>query len=335
MLNSLRTKTIFIGIIMLVGCHKDTQQASNCSTCQDEECHDYEWPGSISFETYIKTGPQYTHPFFNPNNGDEFIYVKGIPGSPTNQLIKHVISSGIETILCSSEFIINQPQWGKSGWIVFIKGIGQNALAKIRDDGTGFMQISPSGIEVLFPMFDSSGNQIIVESEYTSYDYSAILDLNGNLIDSLRIVYGNTKIGFPKALNGSFKNSYYNYYNNSTSKYGYCKLIDGTEINNLFLLDMANGLPIDMCKNNFELFYVQGKKGLFGFNLTSQNSRVLIPNCLSRYIRAISMSPDGQHIIYEQVKGVQIDIDNQIIDEQSEIYTINVYTKEKIKIVGE
>ncbi len=324
-------------LILLVGCHKDTQQVSNCSTCQDEECHDYVWPGSITFETYIRTGPQYTKPFFNPNNPDEFIYVKEIPGAATNQLIKHTISSGTETILCNSEFIIGQPQWGKSGWIVFTKGIGQNALSKLKDDGSGLTQISSPGIEVLYPFFNTSGDQICAESNYTSYNYSPILDMDGNLIDSIKIVHGANKIGFPKAFNTSFKNSYYCYYDNSSSTYGYCQLMNGETIEKLFPLDISTGssLPWDMCKNNYEIFHVQSKKGLFAFNMITGKSKLLIPNCRSRYILSISMSSDKQHIIYEQVKGVQVDIPNQIIDEQSEIYTINVYTKQKTKIIGE
>ena len=335
--NLLRTNIIILCMTAIAGCHKNNQQVSNCSTCQDEECHNYEWPGDITFETYIKTGPQYTKPFFNPNNGDEFVYVKYTPGSPTNQLIKHVISSGAETILCSSEFIVGQPQWGKSGWIIFTKGIVQNILAKVKDDGTGYMPISPPGIEVFYPFFNDSGNQICAESDYTTYDYSPILDLDGNLIDSIRITHGNNKIGFPKALNGNFQNSYYSYYDNSSSTYGYCQLINGETINKLFPLDVSNGnsQPWDMCKNTYEFFHVQSQKGLFGYNVLTGKSRLLIPNCQSRYILSMSMSPDKQHIIYEQVKGVQVDIPNQIIDEQSEIYTINVFTKEKIKIIGE
>lgn len=341
MSNLLRTNLIILCLIVLVGCHKDTHQVSNCTTCQDEACHNYVWPGNITFETYVRTGPQYTKPFFNPNNQDEFIYVKQIPGFPTNQLIKHVISSGAETILCSSFFIIGQPQWGKSGWIFFSKGIGQNNIVKIYQDGSSLQQITPNGYSCTHLILSHDGSEMLVNSDsYTSYTttfYLPILNADGTLIDSLKTYFGNIQIGYPAAVGNKIKDGYYAYYNMDSNKYGYCRLNNGETIDLLFNLETtyANGLPIGVCKNSSQLFQINGANGLYANNLVSGSSKMLVQLCQSRRIESVSMSPDGQHILYEQVKGVQVDIPNQIIDEQSEIYTINVFTREKIKIIGD
>ena len=346
MLNLSNIKGLFLLLLIglvFQGCHKDPvdNTGDSCSTCPDGTCQDYVWPNPIVFDYYITTGIQYTKPFFNPNNSDEFIYVKEIPqsGSPIFELTKHVISSGQETILCNTEFIIDQPQWGETGWIIFSR-LG-NTIMKINQDGTGLTQVTPTGKECFKPCFNSSGTRFITmgSKANSNANYRPVFDLSGVIVDSVKYEFNGVFIGDPYSTYAEFDNGYFVYSDHNTPSpfvNGYCKLNDNDEIDILNQIDKPNGkgLPIAMCMNGSSLYHVQHKMGLYRFDLATQQTTLLMSNCQSRYIRSVSMSPDGKHIIYEQVKGFQTGNGDEV-DEQSDIYTINVDTKEKTKIIYE
>lgn len=331
---------LLCSLTFIFGCQKDSPVLGNCPTCADEECHDFIWQGNINYEDYIVTGIQYRQPAFNPLNGDEFVYVKLIPnGSFFNyDLVKHVISSGQEAVLCSSEIITGQPQWGEQGVIVF--SVYGNKIMKINEDGTGLAQITPDGIEYHKPIFESGGNRFFVTGTSTSVngDYLPIFNLSGVIVDSVKFKFGNNQIGYPYCSDGSMKNGYYTYADISSSpaQFSYCKLLDNISIEKVYDLEMPNGLgfPTSICKNSKKLFFTQFQKGLFGLNLTNGSVEKIITNCQSKYITSLSMSPNGDYIIYEQVKGVQTGVDQEI-DEQSEIFIMHVLTHKKTKIIGE
>jgi hypothetical protein len=343
MLNSFKIKKVIIYCIIILiihGCEKDSPVSGNCSTCTDDECLDFVWPGNIIFEDYITTGPQYKLPFFNPLNGDEFVYVKVDKETSTfnYELIKHVISSGQETILCNSQMIIGQPQWGEQGVIIFTV-IG-NKIMKINDDGSGLVQVTPNGVECLNPIFEKGGFRFFVSGTTVSVNgnYFPIFDLNGIIVDSVKYRFGNNQISYPYCSDGSMKKGYYTYadINSSPLEISFCKLNNDESILSFYKLDMPNGLglPHAICKNDKKLFFTQFQKGLFRLNLITGSVDKISSNCQSRYINSISISTDGNYIIYEQVKGVKTGIDQEI-DEQSEIYMVNVNTCKKTKIIGE
>lgn len=321
----------------IFGCQKDSPVQGNCPTCADEDCHDFIWQGNINFEDYIVTGIQFRQPVFNPLNGDEFVYVKLIPNGPffNYELVKHVISSGEEVVLCDSEMIIGQPQWGEQGVIIF--SIYGNKIMKINEDGSGLIQVTPNGLECFAPAFNSQGDKFLVMGSKTNPAtfYRPIYNLSGQIVDSIDFEFNNIFIGYPYIFDDNIYNSYFTYSDHNVVPYpnGICQLKNNNTLN---ILDQPSGLGecVALCKNSNSLFYSQFQKGVFRLNLGTGAIEKIITNCQSKYITSLSMSPDGDYIIYEQVKGVQTGVDQEI-DEQSEIFIMHVQTHKKTKIIGE
>jgi hypothetical protein len=217
---------LFIFICFYFLSCKKNKDTFLCTTCEVEGCIDFQFPGEISYETFTNTGIQYTLPTFNPNNSDEFVYVKqDFIGN--NKLVKHQISTGNEVILHSSNYILEQPVWSKTGWILLTVDIGINHLARVFEDGTGFEIISGTGNECLKYSLSENDSKIVGEfTNYIEYGKATVLNLNGDLIDSMNILYGSRKIGYPMAIQESYQNGIYTFYDNSTAKYGICKRIN-------------------------------------------------------------------------------------------------------------
>ena len=132
----------FILVLTAGACHKDKPDAVVLpSQSSSSNCKNLVFTSPFNLATDYTPGDQYKWPCFNPNNQDEFVYVKrNFDTSPgIVQLIKHTISSGIEQVLLENgAYISGQPQWGKQGWILFSIGTQPpQVIWKIREDGTG------------------------------------------------------------------------------------------------------------------------------------------------------------------------------------------------------
>ncbi|MDR0801586.1 hypothetical protein [Fluviicola sp.] len=336
---SLNTKLVLFSLLawIAVGCKKDTPQPSGGSNPPNqEECHDYVFNGGEVFDTYITTGVQYARPFFNPNNGDEFVYVRSGTGTYT-ELVKRKISTGQETILCNSLMIPSQPQWGKQGWIVF--STLSLTTWKIYEDGTGLSQISPSGVECYDPIISESGDKFFGGGiPFTVYGYApAVFGLNGAVVDSILCQHGSISLGRLAAGEQDFKNGYYHFYDSSepVENFGYCKLNNNQSVDKLTSFSMNDGEDVGACRNNENLYYALYKNGLYRLNLVSRQVDKIMECCQSRFIMSLSMSPDGKSIIFERVRGHQTTPGGMVIDEQSEIFLYNLITKKETKILWE
>lgn len=339
----MQSKPIFIFILCLIAlsCKKDNTIHGNCTSCNDGTCEDFTWAGNISFEEYTMEGIQYMKPCFNPHNDQELIYVRFDPGNITNphhELVLYNISDFSETILYDAGLVVGQPSWGASNKIVF--SIVGNQLMMVNSDGSNLTQITSSSLEYFNPLFNITGDRFIAAGTVSSTNGShfPIFNLNGEIVDSVKFKYGNNQIGYPFAFGDSFHEGYFNYANVDVTPNAYSIMYKNPEevLNELSPLEMIDGkgMMTSMCKVGNALYFVQHKKGLFKLNLASNKIEKMMTNCQSRYINSLSISADGQWLLYEQVTAKQTGID-QIIDEQSEIYKMNVFTHEKIKILGE
>ena len=328
-------------LLSILSCKKFQVPFSNCENCADQECEDFTWAGNISFEEYTMEGIQYMKPCFNPHNDQELIYVRFDPGiisNPHHELVIYNISDNSETILYDAGLVVGQPSWGASDKIVF--SVHGNQLMMVNSDGSNLTQITSSSLEYFNPLFNINGNRFIAAGTVSSTNGShfPIFNLSGEIVDSVKFKYGNNQIGYPFAFDDSFHEGYFNYANVDVIPNACSIMYKNQEevLNELSPLEMIDGkgMMTSMCKVGNALFFVQHKKGLFKLNLASNKIEKIMTNCQSKYINSLSISADGQWLLYEQVTAKQTGID-QIIDEQSEIYKMNVFTHEKIKILGE
>lgn len=318
----------------LAGCTKASPPVPDNSTpAGQEECKDYVFSGGEIFDTYITTGIQYARPFFNPNNSDEFVYVRSGTGTFT-ELVKYKISTGQEIILCNSLMIPSQPQWGRQGWIIF--SVLNGTIWKIYEDGSQLTQITANGLDYHDPIINYAGDKFVHMG--TSFPpYLGIFDLNGTIIDSVVFVHGAVSIANFVAGEYDFKNSYGRFYDSSepVENFGYGKLNDNESVEKLTSFGMANGEAVAECRNNENIYYARYQDGLYQLNIASHQVDKVMDNCQSRYIVSLSMSPDGKSIIFERVRGHQTTPGGMEIDEQSEIFIYNTVTGKETKVLWE
>ncbi len=336
MRNLLKTRSIFLlAIILTISCKKKEINNSNNNVGEEidkYECHPFVYNDPFITQNVQRTGPQFMMPCFNPNNGDEFVYVKKM--NPV-QLVKHSISTGEEFVLCSNLYISSQPQWGKQDWIIFGSAFPQ-IIYKIKSDGTQLTALSTPSQEYNSPLFNSEGNKYIQFGTVDLLHHLTVFNLNGVKIDTINGNFNNKIFGRKGVYNSDFNNGYGFYADyNTADVFGIAHKISSDSLILLNNFHFSEGAPHALCKNNDNVYYVRFTNGLYSFNLNTNQETKLMDNCDSKYIETLSMSPDGKNIIYERVRGKQLTPGGGGIDEQSEIFIYNVDTKKETKILWE
>ncbi|MEX1001647.1 MAG: hypothetical protein WDZ35_05990 [Crocinitomicaceae bacterium] len=327
--------------VFLLSCRKDSPVSDDpINNPQDTaiidssicggECEDFPQSPELGW-FYQSSGPQYKAPCFNPNNSDEFVYLRtGVSGT---ELVRYNISTQSEVVLTNSMSITSQPQWGKQGWIIFT--VLGNRIWKIHENGTGLEQIT--FFESLKPSFDTDGSNFICMGGHPSISigYRPVLDLNGSLIDSVYMGYNDRIIGYPYfPLDSFFHKGYFAYADHAFSdplRLGVC-LYTGTDILELSSYFGHNNF-LDLTANSNHLFYSEYRDKLTKIDLSSLNIETFRSGCDTRYYNHIDISPDGTKILAQKV--ISTIIDEYGIDEQHEIWLLDVNSCEGQKILGE
>ena len=198
MKNLLNNNLTLFGLILILGCgcKKIKGEPPNCNNPDSStvaECLSFPPPPELGY-AFIETGEQFSSPCFNPNNSNEFIYLKEEEGK-LPELIKRDINTGSEMVLCSSVDIISAPQFGTNGWIVFT-GVDKK-IWRIDSDGNGLQQISFETSDIL-PHFYGDNVCYFRNRQYSNaelnqnpnlyYEYIMMLiDINGTKLDSFQI----------------------------------------------------------------------------------------------------------------------------------------------------
>jgi hypothetical protein len=325
MKNLLKSSTLFLIILIMVsGCRKDPESPIIVTDCQD-------FPASSEFGwSYIKLGDQFLAPCYNPNNSNEFLFLKETEGVSYPSLYIYDIVNATQTLLCDSQFIISQPQWGKNGWIVFGTFEGGQRIWKIHEEGYGLEEITD--FQSVDPVISPDGNRFICMGKHPDIlgEYRPIMDLDGNLIDSIRLTFGDIAIGnYFISTDGTFHNSYQLYANHATDKTGFCRLVDNNSIIELNSFDYQT-IHSAAANSNF-LFYTSHWGGFYKIDLNTLVTSVYKQGCDTKFYYYISMSPDKDRMLVEKVTSTVLN--EAEIDEKHEIWMMDM-NGEEIKILG-
>lgn len=340
MLSWLKTKILIIlGLMVLVqSCRKDKTVPQEPPIPGDTTevdsgiiCEDFPVSPEIGF-VYTSTGPQYKAPCFNPNNSNEFVFIRtGISGT---ELVKYDIIQGVESVLTSSASIITQPQWGSQGWIIF--NVFGNTIWKIHESGSGLEQIVdfPS----LRPCFDNTGGNFIsmAGDANLTVGYRPIFDLSGNLVDSIYSGYDDRIIGYPYFTSHlKFSKGYFAFADHAYSdpiRIGVCHYEDSSivEIGSWFY----DKEMLDITANSEFVYVSTYWRDLIKINLVSHTLETFKEGCQTKFYNHIDVSPDGTKMIAQVVISTPYDND-EAIDEQNEIWLIDLVSGEESVVLGE
>ena len=341
MRNLLRINLIVLTIILGVsGCRKDppippdvvepidtidTTEGKECPCCFD--CEDFPTSPELGW-FFTKSGTQYIAPQFNPNNENEFVYLRtGIEAFP--ELVKYNMLSESETVLCNSVQIITQPQWGKQGWILFTSY--GNRIWRIYEDGTDLEQITE--FNSMRPAFTTDANKFIVMGgphPDILGEYRPIMNLEGTLVDSVPYKLGEIAIGYPYlSIDSSFYNSYQYYSDHALNKKGIGKLENGISLQKLNSINIA---PSDITSNGEKIFYSTYWGKLYVLDLLTLQTKTFRSGCQTMYYNHIDISPSGDKLIVQKV--ISEVVSEEEILERNEIWLIDVNGCNDQKILG-
>lgn len=340
-------KTISLSIILvlltgMLACQKD--KPTPCSN--DSECFDFDWGNQSPMITWFSNERyQYKSPYFNPNNGDEFVYNFFDFELKEFILLKYNLSTNTKTKLSSNVKIISQPKWGRKGWIAFDNVYNANyQIWIIKDDGDSLKQFT-SNIFNLFPVWNAKGDNLYWQhTPVLGIPYYFLKqNLYNSTIDTIMrdgdknngyTGYSDVSIG-----NKLLTNTYIG--NESHLAYSEISSISFTPIFNIsqeFSTDFIRCLTWSENSNTayFTVFNNSETDGLFKLNVLTTEYTRLLPFCNSKRYIQISVSPDGTKLIGERIdsylaKGTGGNPTGQII-ENSSIYIIDLQTLKETKI---
>ena len=343
MRNSLNNSVYFILILVhfMVGCRKDPHHIELPipvdSGCTESWCDEFPQSPELGWN-YTSNGVQFLSPCFNPNNPDEFVYIKVFDGGQA-QLIKHNIATKQETILLDP-MSYGPPQWGSQGWITFV--YTNKHIWKIRDDGTELTQVT-FGVDDKNPMFNYNGDKIIYyrNKYYTNFELSTnpdlykdykmmIIDLNGQEVDSVmaaHVVPNNYYQNWSSAVAISGEEIYFvgQWDALHTGVYQWDDVLDSVIIENtISLSNNTDGNTINDLSGSEEFIYFSKYRGgLYQIDTDTKNYIKIRWGCDTRYYDHLSMSSDGKSLIVQKVIQTPYD-NNQSIDVQNEIWLIRI-----------
>jgi len=322
------------------GCRKDSpipevqqtiNQPDTCSPCVT--CKGF--PESSEFGyMFAEIGTQYLSPCFNPNNKNELVYIRQT-STYTNELVKYNLQTKTEDILYNNLFVSGKPSWSINGDIIFGVYVGIVYIYKIKDDGTGLTQIT--NYNSYKPLFDNFSSNFICAGQHPNISglYLPIFNINGSLIDSFKIEYGNTNIGIPCFPTAPLFNSGYFLYaknqNGLNVEQGVCKYENDT-ISNLITINHKYQI-IDMSAYSNKVYVCEFWNDIHQIDLNTNNVSTFIEGCQTKFYNTISISPDGTKMLTEKI--INTPQDNGDIIRQHEIWLIDLATKEETKILGQ
>src|SRR5687767_3312957 len=142
----MRATIICISLLLLCGCVENPPTGNPFSDCMQPP------PGCSGATFHFEQGvSNYFSPIYNPNNPDEFMYIRkrySLGFNYTMSLEKYNLSSGTNTVIMDSVVAasnrFNSFNWGTTGWIVF-EATPQTQIFKAQENGQNVTQLTSSG----------------------------------------------------------------------------------------------------------------------------------------------------------------------------------------------
>lgn len=296
---------ILYGILIIFSC-KPSEIPDNEGDC-------IEIVSDSPFGFYIQKYPPYIFlaPCFNPNNGNEFIYIRQNITTSERELYKFDIIN--DTSLLIKGNVTGYPKWGKKDWILI--ELNDQNIWKIKSNGDSLTLLSSEGIYSDDAVWNQSGTKFIFRLHYGDSVNSVICNLDGSIeTQTSDIIYegGVWASSSDKIL----------YATSLAEDYGIAWMDTNlTESHKFKLMASKNGWDILMgmawMADNENVLWSTGSTVSIT-NIYSGSTSELLKNCDSKKYQFPSVSPDGTKILFEkefttEVSEVELFIEYKIV----------------------
>jgi Tol biopolymer transport system component len=301
-----------------------------CAAC--EPCERFYLPWSPIPYPVKQLPKQRYSPCFNPNNGNEFVYVDEDRDAKTSMLIKYNLLSQQQVILLPKVGVVGQPKWGKNGWIVFSNGAN---IYKVRDNGDSLTQLT---FEYANQYPDIFGDKILFTRSEGPPGSSGIkiIDMEGNQIEdifysTLGVVLNKNVINGLGEIAGSLNRYKLGTYHLTTKKLEVFLSSD---------TGYYQRIISDKCwhPNNTYIYFIAAPIGgndttRLGINKINKHTQqeTLVKNvCATRAYNYLSISPDGTKMIVERENTTLVSGNTLLVG--SDIYIMDIDGRNEKKV---
>lgn len=285
---------LIIVIIALSSCEKEEPPVEDCPTYIEG------WD-NIFQSTFIYRQYDFRAPVFNPNNPDEFIYIRYPVGAIYDyELRKHKISTGEDNWIANINYCGKKISWAISDWLIFNQTLYD--VWKIKGDGSGLVKLTNGGIN-MNPLWNTDGSQFV----YTSNDLTILADYSGTSIDTLPVsgVFGWSGSGLSYISNymGEPTFGIFNLTTQSSTQY---PLVDAWALEDAILL--PDGVSMLASYN----------KNIWRINIATGEVIVIKNKCGDKYsYNSLTLSSNNK-ILVERTEALMVDsftykINNDIV----------------------
>lgn len=307
---------IAITILITGGCKKDppaipVEQPAECEPIH-VECEIgpiYETIGSVP-----------AFPCYHPSDPALFIFYSG------SSIYKFNLANGEKTLLASDLSVIERMDWGAAGWITFSSKSWK--IWAVKDDGSAQVQLSHTPRD-LSPTFSPDGDRIIYARDmvYTNFEIQQnpslvynnkmmIVDLMGNAVDSICLDNGKqcknwtvsswNEAGLIAHVDGEVSGE------GDVLSYGISSYNTNSMANTALYFsfsdwDKGEIVNIEWHPDGRHIYFViyDGPQGgsIRLLDIESGEVQILKEYCDKEFYTAISISPDGKHLLAQKGKS--------------------------------
>ena len=278
---NMKYKYIIIILTIFISCEKD--KPIKKPIVENNDCIEIPPSQSIIGYDYTIDTNSLALPCFNPNNGNELLFVHQKYSNGSHKLYKYNLVTKNKKLLVETE-IYSQPNWATNNWILL--GLNHN-IYKIKSNGDSLIQITNNGGNSN-PVSNFNSNKFICSN--TSQNFY-IYDFSGNIIDTLTDAYVTATFDWDKNDNiliPTYEGIYMYNYNLKTTTL-YCDEFNG--------LLIGKGLWI----NDTEFIW-STDKAIYKTNISNNNTICLKSHCNAFRYFYPSYSKQSNKIIWQKVK---------------------------------
>jgi hypothetical protein len=258
------------------------------------DCPVLEQPDNQLSTNWQVSGTDISIPCFNPNNSNQFLFVKKLEGIQGSTICVHDLETGISNCLTMQHGLLFQPRWHSSNWVIFTGNYGY--VYRVNMDGGEIQQISTNDL-FKRPIWRPDGQTWIANTSLNAEGDIEVYSLDGSIDELIPGVEFN--MGDWSAENGIVTK-----YGNSSLSYQLAwsgennlnwQILDfDTPPNNHSLTDLK-WIPMSN-----EVMFSQGQKDISKINVLTQEIQMVRDGCYDRYYGVFSISHDGSKIVAER-----------------------------------
>lgn len=317
-------------LVLLVSCEKDEELRAG-----GDACYDFNISNGFGTNLLVEADIQHRHPCFNPQNGNEFVYVYTDHSLGICQLRKHDHVTGdwqvlVEAPVGTADRILGPPSWGSNGWILYHTS-GWDTW-KVKDDGTGLTRLTFTGL-AQWPVWNPNG-LVFQSSSFSGANNSLIRNEEGAILDTLLVEDNGFQSGVRSPCWAYDTLMYIRYGRFSADNFGVASLSLASNKANVLYSGLPSPHDIDQISLEYQtnkLFFTT-REGLFQVNLENTETCKVLDFCTSVSYDSFSIAPQGGFMLATRTTTQVIDENAWTIEFDRDIYRINLTNFEETKV---